>query len=64
MQTGTTRLRELTVRYSVKKTDAGQPVIVGRAMNTPRESALALMTALQDQPGEVFAIHDVDVLHT
>jgi DNA repair protein RadC len=25
-------------------------------MNTPRESALALMTALQDQPGEVFAI--------
>jgi DNA repair protein RadC len=63
MQTETTRLRELTVRYSVKKTDAGQPVIVGRAMNTPRESALALMTTLQDQPGEVFAILCLSTKH-
>ena len=63
MQTGTTRLRELTVRYSVKKTDAGQPVIVGQAMNTPRESALALMTALQDQPGEIFAILCLSTKH-
>jgi DNA repair protein RadC len=63
MQTETMRLRELTVRYSVKKTDAGQPVIVGRAMNTPRESASALMTALQDQPGEVFAILCLSTKH-
>ena len=56
MQTGTMRLRELTVRYSVKRTDDGQPVVVGLAMHTPRESASLLMTALQDQPGEVFAI--------
>jgi DNA repair protein RadC len=63
MQTGTTRLRELTVRYSVKKTDAGEPVIVGRAMSTPRESALALMTTLQDQPGEVFAILCLSTKH-
>ncbi len=63
MQTETMRLRELTVRYSVKKTDAGQPVIVGRAMNTPRESASALMTALQDEPGEVFAILCLSTKH-
>jgi DNA repair protein RadC len=56
MQTQTMKLRELTVRYSVKKTDAGQPVIVGRAMNSPRDSAAALMAVLQDQPTEVFAI--------
>ena len=55
MQTEMMKLRELTVRYSVKKTDAGQPVIVGRAMNTPRESASAVMTVLRDLPGEVFA---------
>ena len=63
MQTGTMRLRELTVRYSVKKTDEGQPIVVGRAMNTPRECASALMTALQDQPGEVFAILCLSTKH-
>src|SRR5687768_164133 len=56
MQTETMKLRELTVRYSLKKTDAGQPVVIGRVMNTPRESAAALMAVLQDQPTEVFAI--------
>jgi DNA repair protein RadC len=50
------RLRELTVRYSVKKTDAGQSVVVGRVLKTPKDSAAALMTVLQDQPNEVFAI--------
>lgn len=63
MQTETMTLRELTVRYSVKKTDAGQPVIVGRAMNTPRESASAVMALLQDQPGEVFAILCLSTKH-
>lgn len=63
MQTETMTLRELTVRYSVKKTDGGQPVIVGRAMSTPRESASALMTFLQDQPGEVFAILCLSTKH-
>ena len=55
MQTQTMRLRELTVRYSLTKTDAGRPVIVGRAMNSPRDSAGALMAVLQNQPTEVFA---------
>ena len=63
MQTGTMRLRELKVRYSVKKTDEGQPVVVGRVMNTRRESASALMTALQDQPSEVFAILCLSTKH-
>lgn len=63
MQTETMKLRELTVRYSVKTTDAGLPVIVGRAMNTPRESASALMSVLQDQPGEVFAILCLSTKH-
>jgi DNA repair protein RadC len=55
MQTET-MTRELTVRYSVTKTDAGQPVIIGRAMKAPRESAMVVMTVLRDEPGEVFAI--------
>ena len=32
-------------------------------MNAPRESALALMTTLQDQPGEVFAILCLSTKH-
>lgn len=63
MQTETMKLRELTVRYSVKKTEAGQPVIIGRAMNTPRESASVAMTVLQDEPGEVFAIICLSTKH-
>jgi DNA repair protein RadC len=63
MQTETMKLRELTVRYSVKKTDAGQPVIIGRAMNTPRESASVVMTVLRDEPGEVFAIICLSTKH-
>ena len=56
MQTGMMRLRELTVRYAVRKDHEGQPIVVGRNLGSPTETASALMTALQDQPGEVFAI--------
>ena len=56
MQTGTMRLRELTVRYSVRKDGEGQPVVVGRDTSNPRETAASLMTMLQDEPSEVFAI--------
>jgi DNA repair protein RadC len=56
MQTGMMRLRELTVRYEVRKDHEGQPIVIGRDLGSPRETASALMTALQDQPGEVFAI--------
>jgi DNA repair protein RadC len=56
MQTETMKLRELTVRYAVRKGSDGQPVIIGRALNTPKDSAAAFMTTLQDEPAEVFAM--------
>ena len=56
MQTQTMRLRELTIRYAVKKDHDDQPVVVGRALGRPSEAAAALMALLQDEPAEVFAI--------
>jgi DNA repair protein RadC len=56
MQTQTMKLRELTIRYSVKKDGDGQAVIVGRSITSPRDSAAALVALLQDEPTEVFAI--------
>lgn len=63
MQTGTMRLRELTVRYSVRKDDEGQSVVVGREMRNPREAATSLMTMLEDEPSEVFAILCITTKH-
>jgi DNA repair protein RadC len=56
MQTGTMKLRELTVRYAVRTDQNGQPVIVGRDVSNPKDTAGALMALLQDEPSEVFAI--------
>ncbi len=56
MTTGMIRLRELTVRYSVKTDAAGQPMEIGRVVTTPRECAIAVATLLADQPVEVFGI--------
>ena len=56
MQTETMQLRELTVRYAVRKNGEGQPVIVGRTIDIPKDAAAAFMTALRDEPSEVFAI--------
>ena len=56
MQTQTMKLRELTIRYSVKRDGDGQAVIVGRSITSPRDSAAALVALLQDEPTEVFAI--------
>jgi hypothetical protein len=56
MQTETMQLRELTVRYSVKKGDVGEPVMVPGAVTTPAESAAVLMPLLQHEATEVFAI--------
>ena len=63
MQTGTMRLRELTVRYSVRKDGDGQPIVVGRDLSTPRDTAASLMTMLQDEPSEVFAILCITTKH-
>jgi len=56
MKTQTMKLRELTIRYAVRKDHDGQPVIVGRALGRPSEAASALMALLQDEPSEVFVI--------
>src|SRR5438093_5206842 len=56
MQTQTMKLRELTIRYSVKKDGDGQAVIVGRSITSPRDSAAALVALLQDEPTEVFGM--------
>ena len=63
MTTGTMRLRELTIRYSLKSDAEGQPVIVGRRVGTPHECAAALTAVLQDQPSEVFAILCLSTKH-
>lgn len=63
MQTDSIQLRELTVRYSVKKTDAGESLVVGRALKSPRESAELLMRVLADEPAEVFAMLCLSTKH-
>ena len=56
MQTETMKLRELTVRYAVRKDSEGLPVVVGRALSAPKDAAAAFMAVLQDEPAEVFAM--------
>src|SRR5258708_19976992 len=56
MQTNGTRLRELTLRYEVKRGLDGQPLILGPTLSSPGESAALLKTILQDEPAEVFGI--------
>src|SRR5438093_1625871 len=56
MQTETVKLRELTVRYSVRKDSEGRSVAVGRALKSPNDAAWTFMTLLQDEPAEVFAM--------
>jgi hypothetical protein len=45
-----------TLRYTLKRDDAGHPVIVGRTLTTPHDSAAILAPLLQHAPSEVFAI--------
>ncbi len=56
MQTQMLKLRELTVRYAVRKDSDGHPVVVGRTLGVPRDAAAAFMAILQDEPAEVFAM--------
>jgi len=63
MQTQTMKLRELTIRYSVKKDGDGRAVVVGRSLTSPRDSAAALIALLQDEPTEVFAILCLTIKH-
>ena len=63
MTTETRRLRELTVRYAVKRDDEGRPVRIGRTLTIPRESASVLMPLLQHEPSEVFAVLMLSTRH-
>lgn len=63
MTTETMRLRELTIRYTVKKDAAGRAVTIGRRMTTPKDCVAAFATVLQDQPSEVFAILCLSTKH-
>ena len=49
-------LRELTLRYDVKRDTEGREVHVGPRLLNPRDAATVLMSLLQSEPSEVFAI--------
>ena len=63
MPTETMPLRELTVRYAVKTDDEGRPVMIGRVLMTPRESAAVLVPLLQHESSEVFAVLFLSTRH-
>ena len=63
MPTETTRLRELTVRYTVKKDDGGRPVVVGRVLMTLRDSAAVIVPIFQHEPSEVFGVLFLSTRH-
>jgi DNA repair protein RadC len=63
MKTDTITLRELTIRYTVKTDASGQPVVVGRQVSTPADSAAVFTTMLQDEASEVFAILCLSTKH-
>jgi DNA repair protein RadC len=50
------RLRELTIRYAVKKSGDGLPVAVARRVTCAKDCAEACCALLQDQASEVFGI--------
>jgi DNA repair protein RadC len=56
MQTHTPRLRELTLRYRVRRNDAGEPIPLGSAITNPAQVVEVFAATLGDQPSEVFAI--------
>jgi DNA repair protein RadC len=63
MQTDTITLRELTIRYTFKSDAAGEPIVVGRYVSTPADSAALFTTMLQDEATEVFAILCLSTKH-
>ena len=69
MQTDPIRLRELTLRYQVMRDTDGREITVGARLRSPRDSASLLISLLQHEASEVFAIlclstrHDVIAYH-
>jgi DNA repair protein RadC len=56
MQTSSPRLRELTVRYAIRRDIDGQPVTLGPSLTCPMDCAQLLRRILEDEPAEVFGI--------
>jgi DNA repair protein RadC len=56
MQTKTTRLRELTLRYAIRRRADGEPVTLGPCLRSPEDMADALAALLADEAAEVFGI--------
>ena len=56
MPTGTRRLRELTIRYTVKTDGEGKPTLTDRIINTPAACAAVFTSLLQDESCEVFGM--------
>jgi DNA repair protein RadC len=63
MQTETTTVRELTVRYSIRKDSEGRSMLIGRTLSLPTDAAAAFMTALADEAAEVFAMFCLSTKH-
>ena len=64
MRATTTRLRELTIRYTIKKDLDGMPVPIARAqISTPCAAATIFLPLFQDEPAEVFGVLFLSAKH-
>jgi DNA repair protein RadC len=63
MQTQEIRLREMTIRYAVRRDAEGGPVIIGRTIDVPKDAADAFRSLLADEPCEVFGMICLDTRH-
>lgn len=63
MHTETMRLRELTVRYSIRKDGDGRSITVGRSLSSPKDAATTFMALLQEESAEVFGMLCLSTKH-
>jgi DNA repair protein RadC len=56
MNSDNAAVRELTLRYAVKRDAGGGRIDQNRTVTTPRESAQLLMPLLEEEPCDVFAL--------
>ena len=61
MQTNVIRVRELTVRYTVRELPVAYPVALGSRLSTPSDAANLLTPILEDEPGEVLVMLCLDI---
>ena len=63
MQTNVIRVRELTVRYTVKTIPISEPAIFGSQLRSPGDAAALLIPLLQEEPSEVLVMLCLDLKH-